>query len=202
MDNPEDNIAIRLKFLIQKLGITNSVFADNCGISRATLSQLLTGRNKKISDVIIGQIHTAYPALSVMWLLFNEGSMWIGDPGNIVQGKDVVGSETGDGNEWNMNTSDEFGDFEPADFDFVEKNPSENLNFPTSGKTLDKESKENGLNEALNGGQTKRNEDFRSKIINKELRDEIENRKSKCRKVVQITIYYDDSTFESFFPRG
>lgn len=71
----QDNVAIRLKGFIQELGVTNSQFADKCGIPRPSLSQLLGGRNKKISDVIVGQIHQAYPELSVLWLLFGEGPM-------------------------------------------------------------------------------------------------------------------------------
>ena len=43
-----DNVAIRLKGFIQSQGLTNSQFADNCGIPRPSLSQLLGGRNKKI----------------------------------------------------------------------------------------------------------------------------------------------------------
>ena len=72
----DQNIAIRLKFLIEELGISNSQFADECNISRPTLSQLVTGRNKKVSDVIISQIHKAYPDLSILWLLFGEGDVW------------------------------------------------------------------------------------------------------------------------------
>ncbi len=50
-------------------------FADTCGIPRPTLSQLLNGRNKKVSDEFISKIHDAYPALNVLWLMFGEGSM-------------------------------------------------------------------------------------------------------------------------------
>lgn len=71
----EDNVAIRLKLFMEKMGISNSQFADQCGIPRPSLSQLLNGRNKKISDVIVRQIHDRYPELSVLWLMFGEGSM-------------------------------------------------------------------------------------------------------------------------------
>lgn len=64
---------------IKKFIVTNSIpvtqFADNCNISRSTLSQLLGGRNKKVSDEIISKIHTTYPNLSIYWLLFGEGNM-------------------------------------------------------------------------------------------------------------------------------
>lgn len=67
----------RLKFFMESQQIANSQFADSCRIPRPTLSQLLNGRNKKISDELIGKIHEAYPNLSVLWLMFGEGSMII-----------------------------------------------------------------------------------------------------------------------------
>ena len=75
----EENVAIRLKVFIEHLGISSSLFADKCGIPRPTLSQLLNGRNKKVNDVLVGQIHAAYPDLSIVWLLFGEGSMLVSD---------------------------------------------------------------------------------------------------------------------------
>ena len=71
----EENVAVRLKLFMDQMGISNSQFADQCGIPRPSLSQLLNGRNKKISDVIVRQIHERYPELSVLWLMFGEGNM-------------------------------------------------------------------------------------------------------------------------------
>lgn len=69
------DIVNRLKFFMDSLQIGNSQFADNCRIPRPTLSQMLNGRNKKVSDEIIAKIHSAYPQLSVLWLMFGEGNM-------------------------------------------------------------------------------------------------------------------------------
>lgn len=71
------DIVSRLKIFLQENGISNSLFADNCGIPRPTLSQLLNGRNKKVSDELIAKIHSAYPALNVMWLMFGDGDMFV-----------------------------------------------------------------------------------------------------------------------------
>lgn len=71
------DIVNRLKFFMENQQIANSQFADTCRIPRPTLSQLLNGRNKKISDELIGKIHDAFPKLSVLWLMFGEGSMLI-----------------------------------------------------------------------------------------------------------------------------
>lgn len=69
------DIVSRLKFFLENKHISNSVFADKCKIARPTLSQLLSGRNKKVSDEIISKIHESYPSLSILWLLFGEGNM-------------------------------------------------------------------------------------------------------------------------------
>ena len=65
----------RLNFFIKSEGISPSVLADSCDIPRPTVSQLLNGRNKKISDDIIGRIHKVFPKLSILWLMFGEGEM-------------------------------------------------------------------------------------------------------------------------------
>ncbi len=67
------DIVNRLKFFLDQQGLTSSQFADACRIPRPTLSQLLTGRNKKVSDEIFAKIHDAYPQLSILWLMFGEG---------------------------------------------------------------------------------------------------------------------------------
>lgn len=65
----------RLKQYIEHRGLANSQFADMAGIPRPTLSQILTGRNKKISNEIIEKLHQAFPTLNVLWLLFGDGDM-------------------------------------------------------------------------------------------------------------------------------
>lgn len=71
------NIVDRLNAFLEISQITKSQFADNCDIPRPTASQILSGRNKKISDDIISKIHSVYPNLSVSWLMFGEGEMLI-----------------------------------------------------------------------------------------------------------------------------
>lgn len=166
----EDNVAIRLKGFMDEMGLTNSQFADQCGIPRPSLSQILTGRNKKISDVIVGQIHTAFPRLSVLWLLFGEGEMLVPLP-NEEQSEDVL----------------------PNLFSEPPKNSSRESDF-------DKYSTLAALNEGQNIASTRMNNGIQADLKNSELQREIEKMRKNPRKVVQITVYYDDSTFETFYP--
>ncbi|MDE6484262.1 MAG: helix-turn-helix transcriptional regulator [Duncaniella sp.] len=69
------DIVSRLKQYLDHEQISVTQFADYCGIPRPSASQLLNGRNKKVSDEVISKIHTSYPTLSMLWLLFGEGDM-------------------------------------------------------------------------------------------------------------------------------
>lgn len=65
----------RLKKYIEHCGLIASQFADAIGMPRSSFSQLMSGRNKSITDATITKIHVAFPDLSIQWLLFGEGSM-------------------------------------------------------------------------------------------------------------------------------
>lgn len=86
------DIVNRLKTFMEIHRIGSTQFADKCGIPRPTLSQILSGRNKKISDEVIAKIHNAYPQLSVLWLLFGEGQME--SIGNIQFSEPLRGGQT------------------------------------------------------------------------------------------------------------
>ena len=166
----DDNVAIRLKGFIDEMGLTNSQFADQCGIPRPSLSQILTGRNKKISDVIVGKINTAYPRLSVLWLLFGEGDMLVAPPR------------------------------ENRDEENFPNLFSEQPNNPPNVSEIEKYSNLNALNEGRNIAQSRINNGNQVDSKSIELQMEIEKMRKNPRKVVQITVYYDDSTFETFYP--
>ena len=93
------DIVIRLKEFIARLGISVSTFADNCGIPRPTLSQLLNGRNRKISNEVLEKIHRAYPQVNMSWLMFGEGDMFVPnantDENFSGQPADEIPAETG-----------------------------------------------------------------------------------------------------------
>lgn len=83
----------RLKLFLESQKIAISQFADTCRIPRPTMSQILNGRNKKISDELITKIHEAYPSLSVLWLMFGEGDMLNSSNIEISEPENGVNSE-------------------------------------------------------------------------------------------------------------
>lgn len=170
----EDNVAIRLKGFIDQSGLTSSQFADQCGIPRPSLSQILSGRNKKISDVIVGMIHQAFPDLNILWLLFGEGDMTVRKPS-------PDGATNGD------QVSPASGDVD-SDINRIE--------------TL-YEGAEGSGREGMASAPTAKMPIKQQMLLERriaELEAELKQLKRNPRKVAQITVYYDDSTFETFIP--
>lgn len=186
----EQNVASRLKTFIESQGLTYSQFADSCGIPRPSLSQLLTGRNKKINDMMVGQIHSAYPDLSVVWLLFGEGDML---NSLAYRPADYSAGSATDG---------EIFDSDMFSLDDGVSNTSKKIIFSGNDAAASKNSKENGLNNASNVGLKSDYKDEKLAAKIKELTTKIEFLTKNPRKVKQITVYYDDFTFETFIPES
>lgn len=71
------DLVSRLKTYIESIAMPVTQFADACAIPRPTFSQLLSGRNKKVSNELITKIHEAFPELNVLWLMFGQGDMLV-----------------------------------------------------------------------------------------------------------------------------
>lgn len=184
----EENIATRLKLFIDTNGLTSSQFADMCGIPRPTLSQILSGRNKKVSDTLVKQVHSAFPDLSILWLMFGEG------PVKIASSDVELGIRS-----HNVNSSEGLAPVRwREERIFTDENPV--MTPDVQGEI------ENSALKALNSPNltpnSTKNQIFESDLRIVDLQHQIENMRKNPRKVIQITIYYDDSTFETFIPKN
>lgn len=182
----EENFATRLKVFMDSVEMQSSQFADLCEIPRPSFSQLLSGRNQKVSDVLIRKIHTVFPDLSVTWLMFGEGPML--NPKND--------SAAGSGGP--VPSTDSHGTSAGSSSQNIDKNPSEFANYPYNGSANSEYSNLKPLTDpsTIPNSSIFQQLEESKKIL--ELQTQIENLQKNPRRVVQITVYYDDSTFETF----
>lgn len=226
----DQNVAIRLKGFIDSQGLTHSQFSDRCGIPRPSLSQIISGRNKKVSDVIVSQIHKAFPQLSILWLLFGEGSMLNSLENSRPSNQSEENIQFSENSESSANSDPDVQAapiYDDAMFDDVSiftdsasagempafrnsgsQTGSGNVNSGSvkpesaSNRTGDsKFSNVNALNTTAKALQVAKQQlvEAENKIV--ELQLQIEKMSKNPRKVSHITVYYDDSTFETFAPR-
>ncbi len=192
------DIVSRLKQYLDQEEISVTQFADQCGIPRPSASQLLSGRNKKVSDEVISKIHAAYPALSMLWLLFGEGSM--GSVGNIETSGPQNSAFYNDSSFQNVDRQEPEREFvfsksSPADID--RKNfskPDENAGeYVESGEVREEA-------EAPYGFPTPRRKTATRTGSNAPGGDTFTFTGETGKRVMSIVVFYDDNSFESFIP--
>lgn len=176
--NDMSDIVSRLKAYMNHIGLPSTQFADTAGIPRPTISQIINGRNKKISNELISKLHEAYPTLNVLWLLFGDGDMEIDTNIEISEGQNTTNPP--DSNQeliadepYNENIGGIFSD-----------------NLQLRNSNIDEFAEEN-LNEEPQVSSAQR-------IIT----DKISPSKQTevGRKIRYIMVYYNDNTFEVLTP--
>lgn len=178
------DIVSRLKTFMESAKISSSQFADTCGISRPTLSQILNGRNKKISDELISKIHENYPQLSVLWLMFGEGDMVndanikISEPQNdkIKTDSAVQSSE--------LLHNSGLGDLFFGLTDMNSKNSESNSGQLSIPELLENAGEDNDQKE----NEASRNTSSTPILV------------KSGKKITNIVVFYADNTFETFSP--
>ena len=77
----------RLKNWMESEGLKPSALADTIGVNRATISHILSGRNKPSID-FLEKLLSAYPNINANWLISGIGYMQ-----NDIKQKEVVSNK-------------------------------------------------------------------------------------------------------------
>ena len=174
------DIVSRLKKFLEHAGISNSQFADTCVIPRPTLSQLLNGRNKKVSDEVIAKIHRAYPSLNIMWLLFGDGEMIMSSGDSNQEGDNLSASTS-----TSESMVDEMGQ-RAISFD----DDDNSTGYRPVAKSTQRMATPTTVNEAIKSI-------MRSSTAGRVPRGAAS---PDARRVVNIMVFYSDGRFEEFGP--
>ena len=77
-----DEIKDRFKLIMDREKLTAGAFAESIGASQATISHILSGRNKPSVELVL-RVHQRYEDISLEWLLTGKGEMSqvAGEPG-------------------------------------------------------------------------------------------------------------------------
>lgn len=172
--------------------ISSTQFADACRIPRPTLSQILSGRNKKISDEVIGKIHEAYPSLSVLWLLFGEGDMRVDSNMQMSEAKnsgfiDIYAAEhpETDGNSVSLASVD-------GDDVFASKKIEQTLPFDSDDK------KE--LKQVQSISIADDDESSAASSMSQPSPRKVSIAADATKSIINITVFYSDNSFQVFRP--
>ena len=175
----------RIKEIMEREGMGQSQFADFIGVNRPTLSHILAGRNNPSMEVVM-KIHQKFKKISLLWLLDGIGTY----ESNVVA--DYPNSAL---NEETSTAMDEMVSYEP----------SSSANEQTQARFYQGELfAENPVFASESTGVAKNRKEIPLQTLPKApylSETQIEYaKKSLQRKIVEIKIFFDDGTYETFKP--
>ena len=152
----------RIKQIMESQRMTQQEFSDYIGLAPATLSSIFNGRTRPTLNVVEA-LKKKIPNISVDWLMFGSGDMFIAPQGEISGTDNIVNNSL-------------FPESQMIDFDQslspTPQNGGQTPQFPNSVKTT------------------------RPEIV----REEVKIVDKPQRRVIEIRVFYDDQTWETFVP--
>jgi transcriptional regulator with XRE-family HTH domain len=188
---------VRIEKVIQMVGLTSGLFAQEIGIQTSTLSHILNERNKPSLDVM-KKILNRYPNINAEWLILGQGSIQRKESHS--QAPTLFGDEDINGSISDSNIIYEPKKNDAEIFSFQHQTvKSEPVPVYTHPKTEIQQEKSHSFDKTDSTTQPPimNNEiDVAQKLV-----DAVENLKQNQiieKKVRKIILYYSDNTFQEF----
>ena len=162
----------RIKMIMERAKLTQQEFANKTGISAPNLSSIFTGRTNP-TNKHVQAIHSAFPEISINWLLFGEGEPYI----------------AASGSESDTSNASPFG----------EVGNDSLIPLFQSGTSGAQDSEGNIFSKEASVSAQKRLE---SKLLEKLLEQKAIEPEVVRRKITEIRVFFDDGTYETFSPNG
>ena len=197
------DISSRLKEFLDYTGLQSTQFADTCGIPRPSFSQLLRGRNKKVSDEVITKIHESFPQLSILWLMFGEGDMVLSSNIRISESENAVNPPL-----YPMQSADDESDDVETDDFYSQRELSQSTNMPPLPGMDTSELTPGNMPFVIPGTSEAKNDTNHhgnTRTYNNAQHDSVSSvsvlsNDANQRRVVSIMVFYSDKSFETFVP--
>ena len=186
----------RIKQIIEREGMSQSQFADYIGVNRPTLSHVIAGRNNPSIEIMM-KIHQKFPKINILWLLDGIGDYETKTSADYSPNSLVEEQHTDE----NLLSSSQ----SPLD---AEEDSGPSIPFSSPGN--DTPSRfyqgdlfaENSIFTTENTGAAKKRKEMplqpppKAPYMSDTQTDYA--RKFLQRKIVEIKIFYDDGTYETF----
>ena len=181
----------RIKEIIEREGMSQSQFADYIGVNRPTLSHILAGRNNPSIEVMM-KIHQKFPKINIVWLFDGIGS-YEGDAVADYPAGSLTEDRTADLSDDALSSYTDSEQPAPSAMPGGEASPrffqgdlfAENPVFAAESTGAAKNRKEMPLQQPQKASYLSDNQiEYARKFLQ--------------RKIVEIKIFFDDGTYETF----
>ncbi len=164
----------RLQAILTKENLASSKFADIIGVNRSSISHLLSGRNNPSLEVL-QKVLVKFPHINPDWLLLGEGNMYR-----------------------NQNSSDKPSDIKVPNELFSDESKPKSEQEVTNSEKIPQNNRFRGIKNTEAKSIPKVEEEIEE--TPQKLPDKNTSNEVKEKKAVKIVFFYDDHTFDTFYP--
>lgn len=202
----------QIDIILQNEGLNASQLAERLNIQRAQISHLQSNRNRVSLDVV-KKIHHAFPHIRLEWLIDHEGDYWNPDATPFTSpfsttlssvpsdGMGDLFGDNGTGIKENENGNKHRHEISPH----PSGNPQMVANSSQQTAKSPQQTAENPKKSTKDAGSAdflKENEEKEPSYSPKEAGNlSIQMSKKTTRKVVELKVFYNDGTYETFVER-
>lgn len=179
----------RIEYLINLYGLTPSQFSDKTGIKRASVSHILSNRNKPSLEILLKIYHT-FPDVELAWLVAGEGE----PPTLYNESVDIQKSE----------------DVNYIDVPKNQKTTNMLFSFMDEGVATENENKKNVAEVNISGRKESIEADVDSVGnigVKKDIYNDADRKGAELsvdidcnKKIKEIKVFYNNGTYETFLP--
>lgn len=184
----------RIKEIIEREGMSQSQFADFIGVNRPTLSHVIAGRNNPSMEIVM-KIHHKFPKINILWLLDGKGSYEVDVVSNNPAGSLAEAKYT------DTISKDEQQHIS-GQYVGISDLPIQTDEQPKSRFYQGELFAENRVFVSDSTGEAKKRREMPLQTLsNSPHRTELQQHtepKVLQRKIVEIKVFYDDGTYETF----
>lgn len=199
----------RIEYLMNLCMLTPSQFADKTGIQRASISHILSNRNKPSLEVML-KIHNTFPDVDLAWLIAGEGTPpdTLFFKQNNHEVNDIADNVGYNVSSMQMETT-LFSDLQEnndSTFVAIDKYSTMQHNIVNVNKN-DEKKEDNILEQSTMDNVSShllidKDDKNVAPLINKSQTTDIELKTDIQKRIKEIKIFYDNGTYETFLPEN
>lgn len=176
----------KIEAIINDKHLNNTQFSNEVCISPGTLSNIRSGKTEPSLN-ILRSILAAFPDINPSWLFYDQGTMYVGEKSSTTPEADAYNNMSDDES---TPVSAAQGDLFSASFDFSSQIPNA-AHSHTSGSA--------SMNNVPAGQRKSVQPQSLSAVeVSAVVAETLKQQQKPQRKVVEVRIFFDDGTFETF----
>ena len=180
----------KIELIIQDKHLNNTEFCNEVCISPGTLSHIRSGRTEPTLN-ILRSIAQAFPDINPAWLFYGEGSMYKETNSPTLEG--------GNDGDTYINNVEETGTVDGQDMPLFKNLPSSSPSQRPNGSTVTHVAPTTSSQVADTSRRSVSPQPATSPLNVQEIVAEtLKQQQKQQRKVVEVRIFFDDGTFETF----